>query len=207
MVRSKNSKQWLREHFDDAYVKKRRADGYRSRASYKLLEVQGKDRLIKPGMTVIDLGASPGGWSQVAVDLVGAKGKVISNDILPLDHIEGVNFIQGDFTEKAICDSILKELAGSAVDLVISDMAPNITGVKTVDQSAAIYLNELVLDFSCNFLKPNGHFLVKSFMGSDFDNFVNSCKPFFEKVIRIKPKSSRDRSSEIFVLGYKKLNT
>ena len=201
MVRSKNSKQWLREHFDDAYVKKRRADGYRSRASYKLLEVQGKDRLIKSGMTVIDLGASPGSWSQVAVDLVGIKGKVISSDILPMDHIEGVNFIQGDFTEKAICDLILKELAGFTVDLVISDMAPNISGIKEIDQPRAMHLSELALDMAKSVLKLDAHFLVKVFQGEGFKAFQSDLENSF-KVIKIrKPRASRARSREIYVLA------
>ena len=201
MVRSKNSKQWLREHFDDAYVKKRRADGYRSRASYKLLEVQGKDRLIKSGMTVIDLGASPGSWSQVAVDLVGTKGKVISSDILPMDHIEGVNFIQGDFTEKAICELILKELAGFTVDLVISDMAPNISGIKEIDQPRAMHLSELALDMAKSVLKLDAHFLVKVFQGEGFKAFQSDLENSF-KVIKIrKPRASRARSREIYVLA------
>ena len=201
MVRSKNSKQWLREHFDDAYVKKRRADGYRSRASYKLLEVQGKDRLIKSGMTVIDLGASPGSWSQVAVDLVGTKGKVISSDILPMDHIEGVNFIQGDFTEKAICELILKELAGFTVDLVISDMAPNISGIKEIDQPRAMHLSELALDMAKSVLKLDGHFLVKVFQGEGFKAFQSDLENSFRAIKIRKPRASRARSREIYVLA------
>ena len=201
MVRSKNSKQWLREHFDDAYVKKRQADGYRSRASYKLLEVQGKDRLIKPGMTVIDLGASPGGWSQVAAELVGVKGKAISNDILPMDHIKGVNFIQGDFTEKAIFDSILKELAGSAADLVISDLAPNISGIKEIDQPRAMHLSELALDMAKSVLNPDAHFLVKVFQGEGFKAFHGDLGKSFRAIKIRKPLASRTRSREIYVLA------
>ncbi len=206
-VRSKSSQKWLQEHHRDRYVKRAQEDGYRSRASYKLIELNQKDSVFKAGSIVVDLGAAPGGWSQVAIKLVGSKGKVIASDILSMNPIDDVNFILGDFTDSIVLQNILDSLEKDLVDLVISDMAPNITGIKVVDQSAAIYLNELALDFSCNWLKPNGHLLVKSFIGADFDSFVDSMKPFFKKVLRIKPSSSRGRSSEIFVLGYGKLNT
>jgi len=207
MKRTRTSKNWMSEHTSDSFVKQAQKDGYRSRAVYKLIEIHEKYNLFKKNIIIIDLGSAPGSWSQFAIKEIGMTGRVIAVDLLEMKPIKEVEFIQGDFRDNKVLSEIKNKLKDFKVDLVISDMAPNITGVKTVDQSAAIYLNELVLDFSCNFLKPNGHFLVKSFMGSDFDNFVNSCKPFFEKVIRIKPKSSRDRSSEIFVLGYKKLNT
>ena len=158
-------------------------------------------------MVVIDLGSSPGSWSQLASKKIGLNGKVIAIDLIEMQPISNVEFIQGDFRDDNMLKEIEKNLNKLDVDLVISDMAPNITGIKVVDQSAAIHLNELALDFSCNWLKPNGHFLVKSFIGAEFDSFVKSIKHFFKKVIRIKPSSSRDRSSEIFVLGYEKIKT
>ena len=207
MKRTRTSKSWMSEHISDSFVKQAQKDGYRSRAAYKLIEIDDKYNLFKESMTIIDLGSSPGSWSQVATKRMGAKGRVIALDLLEMQPIKKVDFIQGDFRDNKVLIEIENKLNNLDVDLVISDMAPNITGIKVVDQSAAIYLNELALDFSCNWLKPNGHLLVKSFIGSDFDSFVNSMKPFFRKVIRIKPSSSRDRSSEIFILGYEKLNT
>ena len=197
----------MSEHVSDSFVKQAQKDGYRSRAAYKLIEIDEKYNLFKEKMTVIDLGSAPGSWSQVATKRIGLKGNVIALDLLEMQPIKNVEFIQGDFRDNKTLIEIEKRLNNLEVDLVISDMAPNISGIKVVDQSAAIYLNELALDFSCNWLKPNGHLLVKSFIGADFDSFVDSVKPFFKKVIRIKPSSSRDRSSEIFVLGYDKLNT
>ena len=207
MKRTRTSKTWMSEHVSDSYVKQAQIDGYRSRAAYKLIEIDEKYSLFKQRMTVIDLGSAPGSWSQVAIKKIGLKGNVIALDLLEMQPINKVEFIQGDFRDNKTLIEIEKRLNNLEVDLVISDMAPNISGIKVVDQSAAIYLNELALDFSCNWLKPNGHLLVKSFIGADFDSFVDSVKPFFKKVIRIKPSSSRDRSSEIFVLGYEKLNT
>ena len=207
MKRTRTSKTWMSEHVSDSYVKQAQIDGYRSRAAYKLIEIDEKYSLFKQRMTVIDLGSAPGSWSQVAIKKIGLKGNVIALDLLEMQPIKNVEFIQGDFRDNKTLIEIEKRLNNLEVDLVISDMAPNITGVKVVDQSAAIYLNELALDFSCNWLKLNGHLLVKSFIGADFDSFVGSMKPFFKKVIRIKPSSSRSRSSEIFVLGYGKLNT
>lgn len=197
----------MSEHTSDLFVKQAQKDGYRSRAAYKLIEINDKYNLFKEDMTIVDLGSAPGSWSQVAVKKIGSKGQVIALDLLEMHPIKKVEFIQGDFRENKVLIELENKLNNLEVDLVISDMAPNISGIKVVDQSAAIYLNELALDFSCNWLKPNGHLLVKSFIGADFDSFVDSVKPFFKKVIRIKPNSSRDRSSEIFVLGYEKLNT
>ena len=205
MKRTRTSKTWMSEHVSDSYVKQAQIDGYRSRAAYKLIEIDEKYSLFKQRMTVIDLGSAPGSWSQVAIKKIGLKGNVIALDLLEMQPINKVEFIQGDFRDNKTLIEIEKRLNNLEVDLVISDMAPNISGIKVVDQSAAIYLNELALDFSCNWLKPNGHLLVKSFIGADFDSFFDSVKPFFKKVIRIKPSSSRDRSSEIFVLGYERI--
>jgi len=207
MKRTRTSKSWMSEHVSDFFVKQAQKDGYRSRAAYKLIEIDEKYNLFKENMTIIDLGSAPGSWSQIAVKRIGPKGKVIALDLLEMQPIKNVEFIQGDFRDNKVLIEVESKLNNSEIDLVISDMAPNISGIKVVDQSAAIYLNELALEFSCNWLKPNGHLLVKSFIGADFDSFVNSVKPFFKKVLRIKPSSSRDRSSEIFVLGYEKLNT
>ena len=207
MKRTRTSKSWMSEHVSDSFVKQAQKDGYRSRAAYKLIEIDEKYNLFKEKMTVVDMGSAPGSWSQVAIKRIGLKGNVIALDLLEMQPIKKVEFIQGDFRDNKTLIEIENKLNNLEVDLVISDMAPNISGIKVVDQSAAIYLNELALDFSCNWLKPNGHLLVKSFIGADFDSFVNSVKPLFKKVIRIKPSSSRDRSSEIFVLGYEKLNT
>mgnify|MGYP001276608705 CR=1 FL=1 len=207
MKRTRTSKSWMSEHISDSFVKQAQKDGYRSRAAYKLIEIDEKYNILKKNMVVIDLGSSPGSWSQLASKKIGLNGKVIAIDLIEMQPISNVEFIQGDFRDDNMLKEIEKNLNKLDVDLVISDMAPNITGIKVVDQSAAIHLNELALDFSCNWLKPNGHFLVKSFIGADFDSFVKSIKPFFKKVIRIKPSSSRDRSSEIFVLGYEKIKT
>ena len=207
MKRTRTSKSWMSEHISDSFVKQAQKDGYRSRAAYKLIEIDEKYNIFKENMVIVDLGSTPGSWSQLAANKIGMKGKVIALDLLEMQPVKKVEFIQGDFRDNKVLIEIEKKLNNLEVDLVISDMAPNISGIKVVDQSAAIYLNELALDFSCNWLKPNGHLLVKSFIGADFDSFVDSMKPFFKKVMRIKPSSSRGRSSEIFVLGYGKLNT
>ena len=206
MSRSKSSGNWLKEHFDDQYVKRSQQDGYRSRASYKLLEIQEKDRLIKPGMTVIDLGAAPGGWSQVAAKLVGPKGKVIASDILSMDGIADVDFVQGDFTEESVLEQILGVVDGRPVDLVISDMAPNMSGVKSVDQPKSIYLIELALDLASQVLKPDGCFLAKVFQGEGFDELLVSMRGSYSTVQTRKPQASRARSREVYQLarGYKK---
>jgi len=207
MKRTRTSKSWMSEHISDSFVKQAQKDGYRSRAAYKLIEIDEKYNIFKENMVIVDLGSAPGSWSQLAANKIGMKGKVIALDLLEMQPVKKVEFIQGDFRDNKVLIEIEKKLNNLEVDLVISDMAPNISGIKVVDQSAAIYLNELALDFSCNWLKPNGHLLVKSFIGADFDSFVDSVKPFFKKVIRVKPSASRSRSSEIFVLGYEKVNT
>ena len=188
MKRTRTSKSWMSEHISDVFVKQAQKDGYRSRAAYKLIEIDEKYNLFKENMTIVDLGSAPGSWSQVTIKRIGLKGRVIALDLLEMQPIKNVEFIQGDFRDNKVLIEVENKLKNSEIDLVISDMAPNISGIKVVDQSAAIYLNELALDFSCNWLKPNGHLLVKSFIGADFDSFVESVKPFFKKVIRIKPQ-------------------
>ncbi|MFQ3228652.1 23S rRNA (uridine(2552)-2'-O)-methyltransferase RlmE [Reinekea sp.] len=205
MARSKTSKQWLDEHFDDRYVKMSRQDGYRSRASYKLLEISEKGKLIRPGMTVVDLGSAPGGWSQVAARLVGDNGRVVASDILEMDAIAGVEFIHGDFTDDAVFQALLDCIGDSPVDLVISDMAPNMSGNASIDQPAAMYLVELALDMAQSILKPGGGFVAKVFHGEGFDAYVKSIRQQFTKVTMRKPEASRARSRETYVVasGYK----
>lgn len=205
MARSKTSKGWLKEHFDDPYVKKAQKDGYRSRASYKLLEIQEKDRLLKPGMTVLDLGAAPGGWCQVVSRVIGEKGRIIASDILPMDSIADVTFIEGDFTEDAVFEAILQAIGDQPVDLVISDMAPNMSGTPAVDQPRAMYLCELALDMAGRVLRPGGSFLVKVFHGEGFDEYFREMRGQFDKLVTRKPGASRDRSRETYLLakGYK----
>lgn len=201
MSRSKSSSRWLHEHFNDPWVKKAQAEGYRSRAVFKLLEVQQKDRILRPGMTVLDLGAAPGGWSQVAADLAGDKGLVIASDILAMDPVPGVTFIQGDFREEEVFTAILAALAGRPVDLVISDMAPNMSGERSVDQPRAMYLAELALDMARRVLKPGGDLLVKVFQGEGSDAFRQEMKQSFRQLMVRKPEASRARSSEVYLLG------
>lgn len=196
-----SSKAWLKEHRDDPYVQQAQREGYRSRACYKLLELQDKDKLIRPGMTVLDLGSAPGGWSQVAIALVGASGKVIASDILPMEHLEGVTFIEGDFTEQEVFQQIFDALEGKRVDLVISDMAPNMSGVHAVDQPRAIYLVELALDMARQVLSPGGTFVTKLFHGEGFDQVFAQAKDSFQKVLTRKPKASRARSSEVYLVA------
>jgi 23S rRNA (uridine2552-2'-O)-methyltransferase len=205
MARSKSSKGWLQEHFDDQYVKQAQKLGYRSRACFKLLEIQEKDRLIKPGNLVIDLGSAPGGWSQVAVDLVGHKGRVIASDILPMDSLAGVEFLKGDFTEAAVFEELLALIDNDCVDLVISDMAPNLSGVKDVDQPQAMYLVELALDMAKQVLKPGGALVAKVFQGEGFDEYYKEVRLVFTRVVTRKPDSSRARSREVYMVatGYK----
>ena len=200
-----SSKAWLKEHFDDQYVKRSQQEGYRSRACYKLLELNEKDRLFKPGMTVIDLGSAPGGWSQVAAQLVGDNGRVIASDILPMDQLAGVDFVQGDFTEQQVFDSIMELLDGQPVDLVISDMAPNMSGLSAVDQPQSMYLVELALDLASQVLKPGGVFVAKVFQGEGFDQLLKTMRMQFNSVQSRKPDASRARSREIYQVskGYK----
>nr|WP_299245312.1 23S rRNA (uridine(2552)-2'-O)-methyltransferase RlmE [uncultured Halomonas sp.] len=198
---SKSSAGWLKEHFDDAYVQRAWQDGYRSRASYKLLEIDAKDHLFRPGMTVIDLGAAPGGWSQIAVDKVGPEGRVIASDILEMDALAGVDFIQGDFTEDHVLEAILESLDGRPVDLVISDMAPNMSGMAAIDQPQAMYLAELALDLVRQVLSPDGSLLIKVFQGEGFDDYLKTLRQAFVKVVTRKPDSSRARSREVYLLA------
>lgn len=201
MARSKSSRRWLKEHEDDAFVQRARQEGYRSRAVYKFLEINDKDRLVKPGMTVVDLGAAPGGWSQVVADMVGRKGRVIAMDILPMEPLDNVAFLQGDFREQEVLDRLLTMIGGRGVDLVISDMAPNISGMDAVDQPRAIYLAELALDMARQVLKPGGDFLVKVFQGVGFDEYLRELRGSFAKVVTRKPKASRPRSKEVYLLA------
>jgi 23S rRNA (uridine2552-2'-O)-methyltransferase len=201
VARSKTSQRWLKEHFDDPYVKMAQKDGYRSRASYKLLEIQEKDRILRPGMTVVDLGAAPGGWSQVTSRVIGARGTLIASDILEMDSIPDVAFIRGDFTEDAVFEQILAAVGEKPVDLVISDMAPNMSGVKTADQARAMYLCELALDLAGRVLRPGGDFLIKIFQGEGFDLYHKQVREMFDKVQMRKPLSSRDRSREQYLLA------
>lgn len=201
MPQSKSSKHWLKEHFTDKYVKLARQKGYRSRAAYKLLAIQEKDEIIQPGMVVVDLGAAPGGWSEVAAKLVGEKGKIIAVDILPMQPIPGVEVIQGDFTDHTVLETVLQHFEKQSVDLVISDMSPNISGMKAIDQPRAMYLVELAWDFAQQVLKPGGAFLVKIFQGAGFETLLKEVKKHFTEVKIRKPEASRSRSKEIFLLA------
>jgi 23S rRNA (uridine2552-2'-O)-methyltransferase len=201
MARSKSSHRWLREHFNDPYVKQSQKEGYRSRASYKLQELQDKDRLIKPGMTVVDLGAAPGGWSQVAAELVGHKGRVLASDILEMDALAGVEFVQGDFTEESVFTELLEKLGEERADLVISDMAPNMSGVRAVDQPASMYLVELAVDMARQVLKPGGAFVSKVFHGEGFDELIRDLRGGYASVVTRKPGASRPRSREVYVVA------
>jgi 23S rRNA (uridine2552-2'-O)-methyltransferase len=201
MARSKTSKQWLDEHFNDAYVKRAQEDGYRSRASYKLLELQKKDDLFKKGMTVVDLGAAPGGWCQVAQQLVGDKGLVIASDILAMDFLPKVEFVQGDFTDDNIFEQILMLLDNRPVDLVISDMAPNMSGISDIDQPRAMALVELSFDFAHQVLKPGGAFVSKVFQGEGSDTLMRDMRRYYERFVSRKPDASRARSREVYWVG------
>jgi 23S rRNA (uridine2552-2'-O)-methyltransferase len=198
---TRTSKAWMQEHLNDEFVKRAQKEGYRARAAYKLIEIDDKDKLIKPGMTIVDLGSTPGSWSQVAVQRLKGNGKVIALDILDMTGIAGVTFIQGDFREEAVLKQLQTAINNKPVDLVIADMAPNISGVKDVDQAGATYLTELALEFCKDWLKPNGNFLVKVFIGAGFDEIVKTMRLYFDKVVTRKPKASRDRSSEVYLLG------
>ena len=191
----------MQEHVNDPYVKQAQKDGYRSRASYKLIELNERDKLIRPGMLILDLGSAPGGWSQVAGKIVGEKGRVIATDILPMDPVHNVDFIQGDFTEEAVFNQILEALAGRKPDLIISDIAPNITGIESADQASSIYLVELALDMARRVLKSKGNFVAKVFQGSGSDAFLKDLRTSFEKVSIRKPAASRSRSREIYVVA------
>ena len=197
---TQSSKDWMREHLEDSYVQRAQKDGYRSRAAYKLLEIQQKDKLFKSGMTVVDLGSAPGSWSQIAAQLVGSKGMVLASDILEMDALPSVHFVQGDFREESVFNTLLATLDGRAVDLVISDMAPNIGG-NASDQPRSMYLCELALDFAVRVLKPNGNFLVKVFQGEGYDEYRKAVAQQFSVIKSRKPEASRARSREMYLLA------
>lgn len=198
---SKSSRRWLQEHFTDPYVKQAQQEGYRSRAVYKLLEMQQRDHLFKPGMTVIDLGAAPGGWSQLITKLIQPKGRIIALDLLPMDPIDGVEFIQGDFSDDVVLSTLLEKLSPIQPDWVISDIAPNMSGNESVDIPRSIYLAELVLDFALKVLVKEGGFLIKVFQGEGFDALLSDIKRNFKSVAIRKPKASRGRSREVYILA------
>lgn len=198
---SKSSKSWLKEHFDDHYVMEAKKLGYRSRACFKLIELQDKDQIIRKGMTVVDLGAAPGGWSQLSAEWVGEEGRVIASDILAMDFLPGVEFIQGDFSSDEVYQALQNTLQDSKVDLVICDMAPNMTGNSAVDQFKSMALCELALDFASEYLKPEGNFLIKVFQGKGQQEFEQKVRQSFSKVLIRKPKSSRPRSKEVYCLA------
>lgn len=204
MKPSKTSKQWMREHINDPYVQMAQKDGYRSRAAYKLLEIDERDHLLKPGMVVVDLGATPGGWCQVAAAKLGQSGKIIALDLLPLHPLARVEFIQGDFRDDAVLAQLEEKLGGQKIGLVISDMAPNMSGIDSADQARAMHLAELALEFAAQHLKPGGAFLVKVFQGVGFEEYLKLMRSHFGKVVTRKPKASRDRSSEQYLLGLEK---
>jgi len=201
MARSKSSHRWLKEHFDDEFVKKAQREGYRSRAVYKLDEIQQKDHILKPGMAVVDLGAAPGGWSQYALGHVGRKGRIVAMDILPMEPLPGVSFVQGDFREDEVLEKLLETLEGQEIDLVMSDIAPNITGMDAVDQPRAMYLAELAVEFADRVLRPGGDLLVKLFQGEGFDELIRELRSRYAKVVIRKPKASRPRSREVYALA------
>lgn len=199
--RGGSSQRWMQRHVEDEYVKRAQKEGYRSRAAYKLLEIDKKDKILRAGMTVVDLGATPGGWCQVAAKKCKSSGNIFALDILPMTPLENVTFIEGDFREESVMNQLLEALENQGVDLVMSDMAPNISGLKAVDQPRAMYLAELALDFAVQTLKPGGDFLVKIFHGEGFEEFCREAKQRFTKVIVRKPKASRPQSREVYLLG------
>jgi 23S rRNA (uridine2552-2'-O)-methyltransferase len=207
MARTKSSTRWLQEHFSDPYVKRAQAEGWRSRAVFKLEELLERDQqLLKPGMVVVDLGAAPGGWSQMARERLGEKngewqGRIIALDILPMQGIAGVDFIEGDFREEAVVQQLEAKLDGAKADLVLSDMAPNISGVNVADQARAMYLAELAADFASVHLRPGGAFLIKLFQGREYDAYLKNLRAGYERVSIRKPKASRARSTEVYALA------
>lgn len=201
MSRTKSSKRWLQEHFDDVYVKKAQAEGYRSRAVYKLKEVDDKESLLKPGMTVVDLGAAPGGWTQYVSEQLNGKGRIVALDILPMDALPDVDFIQGDFREDEVLEELINLIPERSLDLLLSDMAPNMSGSTAIDIPRAMYLVELAFDFAEKMLKPGGTMLVKIFHGSGFDDLVKQARASFDKVVIRKPSASRSRSKETYLLA------
>jgi 23S rRNA (uridine2552-2'-O)-methyltransferase len=200
-ARTKSSARWLNEHVNDPYVKQAQKDGYRSRSSYKLMQLNEKDRLIRPGMLVVDLGSAPGGWSQVAARLVGAKGRVLATDILPMEPLKNVDFIQGDFTEESVLKQVLEWLGDNKPDVVLSDIAPNISGIDSADQASSMYLVELALDMARQVLKPKGDFVAKVFQGTGSEEFLKDLRTSFDKVLIRKPAASRARSREVYMVA------
>jgi 23S rRNA (uridine2552-2'-O)-methyltransferase len=201
MPRSKSSNTWMARHLKDPFVKKAQVDGYRSRSAYKLIELNDKDRLIKPGMRILDLGSAPGGWSQVAGRIVGAKGRVLATDILAMDAVANVDFIQGDFTEQATVDRLLEWLGNGKFDLIVSDIAPNITGIDSADQAGSMYFLELALDTVKQTLKPGATFVAKMFQGSGSDEYLKELRKNFGKVLIRKPGASRKESREVYLVA------
>lgn len=201
MKKNKTSRAWVHEHLNDPYVQRAQADGYRARAAYKLTEIDERDHLLRPGAVVVNLGAAPGSWCQIAVKRCGPKGRVLALDLLPMEAVAGVNFLLGDFTEDAVLEEFERRLDGARVDVVLSDMAPNLSGVATVNQARSIHLCELALDFAVRHLKPGGQFLVKVFQGEGFMAFRQQMESAFASVQVRKPKASRDRSAEVYLLG------
>ncbi len=201
MAKTSSSVRWMSEHLKDEFVKKAKKEGYRSRAAYKLLEIIDKDQIIKTGFKVLDLGAAPGGWSQVAIKIVGKTGQVIATDILPVESIANVEFLQGDFTEERIYKKLLNLTNKQKINVVLSDMAPNMSGQISIDQPKSMYLAELALDMATKVLSHNGHFVVKIFHGDGFDGFIQNSRKNFKKVIIRKPKASRPRSKEVYLIA------
>ena len=201
MAKKGSSRQWMHEHLNDEYVKKAQKEGYRSRAVYKLLEIIDKNQILTKGDRVLELGAAPGGWSQVAAKIVGKNGQIIASDILPIEEISGVDFLQGDFTEMSVYEALISLTKGQKINTVLSDMAPNMSGQLSVDQPKSMYLAELALDMAIKILTPNGHFLVKVFQGDGFDTYVQIARQTFKKVVIKKPRASRARSKEVYLLA------
>ena len=201
MPRSKSSNDWLRRHVNDPFVKQAQREGYRSRSAYKLIELNEKDRLVKPGMRILDLGSAPGGWSQVAGRIVGAKGRVLATDILPMASVANVDFIQGDFTDEAVVAKLLEWLGGGKFDLIVSDIAPNITGIDSADQASSMYFLELALDTVRKTLKPGATFVAKMFQGSGSDQYLKELRTSFAKVLVRKPAASRAESREVYIVA------
>jgi len=201
VAKTSSSVRWMSEHLNDEFVKKAQKEGYRSRAAYKLLEIIGKDQIIKTGFKVLDLGAAPGGWSQVAIKIVGKTGQVIATDILPVESITNVYFLQGDFTEEGIYEKLLSLTKEQKINVVLSDMAPNMSGQISIDQPKSMYLAELALDMATKVLSQNGHFVVKVFQGEGFDTFIQNARKNFKKVVIRKPKASRPRSKEVYLIA------
>jgi 23S rRNA (uridine2552-2'-O)-methyltransferase len=201
MARSKSSASWLSRHVSDPFVKQAQKDGYRSRSAYKLVELNEKDKLIRPGMRILDLGSAPGGWSQVAGKIIGDKGRILATDILPMDALRNVDFIQGDFTDEAMVQQLLDWLGGGKFDLIISDIAPNITGIDVADQATSMYFLELALDTVCKTLKPGATFAAKMFQGAGSDQYVKELRKHFDKVLIRKPAASRRESREVYLVA------